>query len=497
MINEFIQNGGFGTSGPMVMQHPEMVHTIPLQPQQPVMIPQMPTVVMNGLVSYATPMTIAPMGMMPMMQPQQQSQAEIQYDNYGNVISIGGNGYNQGGYNPYAGIPQQPINHGYVFQPVIANYTPYPTPKADYNNPYPQYNQGQPQYGYNPYGAPTMGYPYYGYGYNPYYGRQYVSLQAREKMLNDNIKMAKMKYKIICAGAGREYVEEEADKLFNPNNPVNVKSQEEIQKDREWADVVRIHQFESSGIRYISPFEQTCLNRQAYRNNFHQQLDGHSMCQFLEEDLPRLMREFWIAEHIKHNANRDLINTYDSQSYRDLLAMHHGGDQSAQGYAEEISAPTVTDSNLEEIERGVEDLIEKLRSYSKNGLENRPSMVMPENLKYMASPEVQKQRRLFNQELLNQMYEQKGGLTQIGRDLAERNGEPIVMQAPPESPPEQPIVISENERQMIDSLASHGIHLNEAPPTTPSGLPLTQSGMLHIQLDNDMINAMFARPPES
>jgi len=333
-----IQNGGFGTSGPMNFQG--------FNPYQNNMIP---------FGNYNQPSVQQP----------------YQYYN-----------------NPYGN--QQPQNNGLVFQPVGG----YQQPKNNYNyyNPYGNTFTPTP-YGYNSYGN--------AYSYNYYNGyRPYASPVAMQQYQNQQIELFKMKYRLANHYVGNEINEDYLDKLCNPNNQIYQKSQEQIAAEEEH----RFMQYVSNvacGIIQVPKSniqrEADMLNLMSY--NLHQALDNHSLCEFLEDDLWKLQREFWIRDNLKLNGNRDLSTTYNSSDYNELLRLHNS---STSPYVSDLLNNSRYDNNLDDIEIGMKMAFDRER--------RRKAILEGKVPDFISSDETQKRRHEWTQQLMNQIYRKGGGV---------------------------------------------------------------------------------------
>ena len=339
------------------------------------------------------------------------------YDNnfnpYQTLINVGSYNYNQMMFHPqqpqiqdqnfypsmmqYNPVSTNPNQSGYVFAPIQPSIQQYP-PRQDYYNPFPQFNN-RGNYGGFAYNSPP---PYFG-GYNSGYGMNYrpgyISMQARQDFMHEQVTLAKIKCKITCTIIGKEYVDEEYDEMFNPENPANIKSDKEKETDRLWDDVQRLAYFSQPQIQDQIMYPQKALANfmQACIRNYHEAFDSHSLCEFMEEDYPRLQREFWIAENINKNATRDLSTTYSSKEYNELLAMH----RSSNPYINKLLDNSNYDgSNMSENdELGLLDIFRAGRKAIDN-----MSKPVPD---YISSPEVREQRRKFTDELLSQMLQKE------------------------------------------------------------------------------------------
>lgn len=306
--------------------------------------------------------------------------------NYGNMIPIGAYNYNSTTF----GQNNTQSNNNYIFQPVgaIYNSNPYYMTPQDYYNPYPQYNRVQ---------TPNLYAQINGYTNNPQYS-PFMSMQRRQDMVAQQLNVIKLKHKLVATITGTLYDEQAIDKLYNPYNEANIKSPEEIDSDRAWEEVQKFHYY-SQHPSQVDYLERNIANYiQAKTRNFHEALDNHSLCQFLEEDLPKLNREIWISENIKKNANRDLSKVYNSSEYNELLSMH----ASSNPYIKEILDTSRFDNNIDDMELGLAQIFDRERRRL-NVLEGK----LPT---YISSPEVQEQRHKFTEALLAQAFNKKGSV---------------------------------------------------------------------------------------
>ena len=295
-----------------------------------------------------------------------------------NMIPVGSYNYNQ------TSFQQQPTN--YVFQPIGNGYNPNPysvynQPRQDYYNPFPQYQQTyQPYYSYNNY-----------YNYSPF-----MSMQMQQDMIKMEVNKNKIKYRICATYLGQTIDEDYIDELYNPNNKKNIKSDEELKEDRQWREVISYHQASLDPNNMAqTPQMQLAQFLRRKITNYHQYFDNHSMCEFFEEDYPRLEREFWIEENIKRNGLRDMSTTYNSKAYNELLNLHH----SSNPYINEIMNNARYDNNLDDMEIGLAEMFERERR-RRNLLEGK----LPQ---YISSPEIQKARAEYTQQLMDQIYKKE------------------------------------------------------------------------------------------
>lgn len=336
-INEMIHGGGFGTSAPF------------MNPPEP-------------------PNNMIPFGGYNVYQANQP-----QYNYYNNNL------YNE----------QYNTNNGFVFQPVTSYYAP----QSPYGGQSPYGQQQQYNY-YNPYGNTfaNVQNPYTANGYYNY--TPFQSPLAMSQYQQQQIEMFKLKYRLANYYLGNEVDEEKLDRMCNPNNEVNRKTNEELREEAEFKHI----QYISDVANGIYPEVEGPSRRQArilnlMSDNFHREFDDHSMCQFLEEDLWKLQREEWIRKYIKRNANRDLSSIYNSKDYNELLNLHNS---SSSPYVNQILDNSRYDNNLDDIEIGVQMAMDKAR--------RRRAILEGQVPTFISSEETQKRRHEFTQQLMNQIY---------------------------------------------------------------------------------------------
>ena len=316
--------------------------------------------------------------------PMQQQQ--VQYNPYNNP------NYNfifqqqqQTPFNPYN--ISAPGN--YIFAPAMQNpYNPYgyQQPKVDYYNPFPEYQNRQQLL-------------YYGYNntYNPYF-RPFMSVQMREQIMQQNTTMGKLRYKIACAGAGIEYVENTADEIFNPMNKVNKMSDDDRVEMNHWNFIQRARYFEANpNPLYQSEAQLTALYIQTYFKNYHEAFDKHSLCEFFEEDYPRLMREFWIADNVKRSG-RDLNSTYSSDSYRELLKLHNANNPFISQLLNNFNPNQYDNNSSTDQEIGV---LEMLQYSARKDYQSRHPIMKEDPI--MKHPEIKKMKTEFIDSITEQM----------------------------------------------------------------------------------------------
>lgn len=291
---------------------------------------------------------------------------------------------------------QQPQNNGFVFQP-IGGY--------QQQSPYGNYQQPQIQNYYNPYGN-TFSSPYgnsgYGnaYSYNGYNNyRPFYSPMAVAQYQAQQVELFKLKYRMANYYVGNEIDEEYLDKICNPNNPANIKSKEQIEIEEENKFIQYVSGVANGKIPEIvsqAQREADMLNLMSY--NMHKELDNHSLCEFLEEDLWRLQREEWIRQNIKVNGNRDLSTVYNSRDYNELLKLHNS---SSNPYVSDLLNNSKYDNNLDDIEIGMQMAFERER--------RRKAILEGKVPEFISSDETQRRRHEFTQQLLNKVYSKGGG----------------------------------------------------------------------------------------
>lgn len=362
-FNGYIQNGYFGVNQPMTPQNQYQYnpYTQPIQQQQ--------------FQQYMNPPT--PIG---------------------NLIGVGNYNYNTTGFNPY-----NQTNNGYVFQP--ATQTPYGI------NPYEIQKQQQQSNYYSPY-ANTYGYqaqmqqPIMNpYSYNSYGGYMpFISLQQQQAFMASQIELQKMKHRCANKFLGKDSDEEFLDRLYNPNNKANQLPKEKIQENQEWNILQRYIYCINNPNSYLidNPYQRQANFIILQSKNYHEAFDNHSLCEFLEEDLPRLNREFWIAAHINKNSTRNLNAMYNSKDYNELLKMH----RSSNPYLNEILDNSRYDNNLDDMEIGLAEMFE--REKQRRNLLSQSTFGQPLP-SFISSEETRKKRELFTRELMNQIYE-KGAI---------------------------------------------------------------------------------------
>lgn len=301
-----------------------------------------------------------------------------------NIMGIGNQNYNQD------------MNNGYVFQPVQNSYNEYLNPYNQMNMYQQQPMQQQPyyynQYQYNNYQQPSYGYmnnyyqgpfpsaPATGYGYQEYTGPSYQQQQLYNRYAQINheipqqnqygyggftsvqqygqnmmqtqqeqLKMMKIKAEIANACFGKELDEEAFDKKFNPNNPANRISDEELILNREFETMKYFASVVNAPPVMDTPAMSIAKKIQASSKNYHDYFDKMTMREYLDEHLWRLKREDWIEKNINVKQSYDLSSTYSSKDYNELLRMHSNNNP----YINRLLDVSQYDNNLDDMELGI------------------------------------------------------------------------------------------------------------------------------------------------
>lgn len=308
------------------------------------------------------------------------------------------------GFNPYQNNMVQfgnyvPPNYqytqpGYIQQPQMMNqpvFSAVPQQQTNYYNPYGNTFNQQLQFGaMNPYNNGFN--PYQGMGYTGY--RPFVSPMAQAQIQNQSIQLFKMKYRLANNFFGNEIDEDKLDIMCNPNNPANQRTEQQVQNDEDFKFIQYAHRVAIGEIPEApsqAARDAYYLNLMSY--NLHKELDDHSLCEFLNDDLWKLQREQWLRENIKPNANRDLSAVYNSNDYNELLRLHNS---STNQYMNDILNTSRYDNNLDDVEVGMQMAFDKERR-RKQILEGK----VPE---FISSDEAQKRRHDWTQAILNQVY---------------------------------------------------------------------------------------------
>ena len=322
------------------------------------------------------------------------------------------NPYNNPNYNYIFSRAQTPFNpynvsmpNNYIFAPAM----PYPQnpyyqqPKVDYYNPFPEYNNRQQLL-------------YYGYNnsYNPYY-RPFMSVQMREQIMQQHTAMGKLRYKIACAGAGVEYKEATADEIFNPMNKINQMTDDDRVEANHWNFIMKVQYYLNNPNQFcVSEPQLTSLYIQTYFKNYHDMFDNHSLCEFFEEDYPRLMREFWIEENVKRTG-RDLNSTYSSDSYKELLNLHRSTNPYINHLLNDFNHDKY-DNNSGDQDVGV---LEMLQYGARKDYQSSHPIMKPDGI--IQNPEIKKMKSQFIDTIMEQMNSKyNSGAARLQRNLVEK-----------------------------------------------------------------------------
>ena len=122
--------------------------------------------------------------------------------------------------------------------------------------------------------------------------------------------------------------------------------------------------------------------------NFHKMYDGVGMFDFLENELWKFQREWWIEDNINMKSSRDLSQQYKQRSYMDLLNMH----RSTNPYVNDLLSNAKYDNNVDDMEIGLPSVLATADQRRRQILEGR----VPQ---FISSAETQKQRNKYFSEL--------------------------------------------------------------------------------------------------
>ena len=299
------------------------------------------------------------------------------------------------------------------------NYNPYGVPGYNSsNNPNQQYNYYNPFPNYNQNNNPNFNERFWYLNNNGYHYTPYVSMQQQEEFRNQQIELAKIKYRKMCVWCGEEYDEEYAERLFDPYYDESIdKTDEQLAEDYQWNEMLRIMWYtDHPDPRYVSYEQALAYSIQTTLYEYHKALDNHSLCYFLEEDYPRMMREFWILENINKNADRDLRKTYNSHDYNELLKVHAASNPY-------LSRVLNRSENKSDEEVGLNELLLS-RSNPNFKTQSKPS--------FLDNPEIIEQRRKYTEAILELA---KGKPSSVINKRNEMRQE--ALNAPPLEPPKE------------------------------------------------------------
>ena len=331
-----------------------------------------------------------------------------------NMMNNGSFGYGQPMqqqqiYNPYS------MNMGYNNMVPMNQFTGY----GYYEGLQPQYQQPQQQYVFSPvasydYNAQMRNNNYYdpygntfsqqnvgGYNYNsPYYGygNGFYNPMTYAKFVQQQDDMARLKYKIASTFTGANLSDEDITNIITPPKQSYRKiTDEERLEDAEYEFIKRVVLSANSNMPQPETNAQRTariLREKSY--NKHKELDDHGLCQFLEEDLWKLQREFWIKENLC-KATRNLGSTYSSDDYTDILNMH----RSSNPFVNDLLDTSRYDNNLDDMEIGMNAVFDAER--------RRQNILNAKVPSFVSSPEVQERRRKFTEMAMAQIYQKNGG----------------------------------------------------------------------------------------
>ena len=300
-----------------------------------------------------------------------------------NIVPIGQENYNNNGY-VFRPAPQpQYYNNGYVGGGLGCNQQQY-YQNQYYNNPY-----------YNRYASRMSmgGYDSYSVGFNPDGSMRRLSYREAEQQQIDSFKIM-----IKCCDGffGRTRTEEELEEIANPKMPTDTRTQEEIQNDREFAEMQRLSMLQNM------PQPESRMQRKArligdMSYNMHQAFDNMSLCEFLNDHFWKLREEQWLRENVDMNAGRNLRNTYSSDTYNELLGMH----KSSNPYTSQILDSSRYESSMNDLELGLPGIVEAQR--------RKKALLEGKVPTFISSEETQQRRSDFINKIIGNMYKKHGG----------------------------------------------------------------------------------------
>lgn len=334
------------------------------------------------------------------------------YQNYSNDYYQPQQGYvfspvmpqNTYGYYPYQ--QQQMMNYGYG-----QNYNLY----QDYNNGYyqpQQYNYGQyrQQYSYeNPYGNLYGGYNNYNNGYyqapqgsySLYGTGNYLSASAAQRDYEQKNReafqtlMIKNAYRVN----GKTITDEEIHKMLHPEIKITERDREIARMDQKHMEMVQLsrtlRQMENMNIPSYDPMLFAYMEQQEKLKKYEDK--SKTLFQFFNEGLPCLIQEQWEDTHLDRRGSHNLSKAYNSSAYNELLKMH----MSNNSYVNQLLDDSRYDNNFD---IGMDNALREAM-HGKSMLERK----VPDSI---SSPEEQKRRAAFTQEIINQIYK-KGGSVNV------------------------------------------------------------------------------------
>lgn len=343
----------------------------------------MQQMIYTGQFGTSAPMQQQSSGFNPYAQMQQPQQ-------FNNIAPINPNINNSTTYYGANYVQQQSANNGFVFKPIEEGYQQqkydYYNPYGNTFNPYGSYAQQQYSYGYQPYAQ---------YGYTNYI--PYITPVQQRQIVNEQTELMKIKYRLVDKFFHRETDEEKLDQMLNPYNKANIPTIEE-QKQTQFAQYMN---FLSDLARKPDQVETEYSKNAAYiramSENMHKALDSHSLCTFLEEDLWKLQREFWIAENISPKSRgRNLSAVYDSNDFNELLNLH----RSSNPYINELLDNSRYDNNIDDLAMGMDLAYDRAR--------RRQALLEGKVPSFISDEETQKRRSAWTNQIISQIYN-KGG----------------------------------------------------------------------------------------
>ena len=292
-----------------------------------------------------------------------------------NIVPIGQQNYNDNGY-VFKPAPQsQYYNGGYYGGGLGCN-------QQYYNNGY-GYNNG--------YSMPYYG--DYGYTLNPDGTERRMTYREAQQQQIDSFKIM-----IRCCDGffGRTRTEEELEQIANPKPVIDERTQEQIQNDREFAEMQRISALQNMP-QPESNFQRKfrLLGEESYKR--HQMYDNMSLFEFLNNNFWKLREQQWLEENVNRNSGRDLSRTYSSKNYNELLGLHKSSDS----YTSQILDESKYESSLNDIEIGLGNIIEAQR--------RKKALLEGKVPTFISSEETQQRRSNFINKIIGNMYKKHGG----------------------------------------------------------------------------------------
>lgn len=311
------------------------------------------------------------------------------------------------GYNPYSNIvpmgqtvqyqmQPNPQQQNYVFQPVTYGPNPYQASGqsmfgGDYYNPYQ--NQQVPNY-------QQYGYQYTGmYGMpGQYGGNVFISPMIQQQKLNEQIKLEMMKWNYANADKqlDQEKLYQFISEKLNPTSSYEVMTKEERHSMDEWNYMVHLYNVCNSPNRVLAGQQEAAMiNTMLY--NGQKEFEGHSLCEFLNDDLWKLEREIWLEKNIDTKARRNIGSTYDSKEYTELLKLHNSDNP----YISQLLDDGKFDNNLYDSALGMQSVY--------NAEAKRLSIIQGKLPTYISSEDTQRRRREWTNHIIDAIYKKNNG----------------------------------------------------------------------------------------